>query len=71
MGMDLVGREGDFQFNMFAWENALRLAEMYGWEPAGTLAPEPRVMDEEDEDEEPFVFKDWNPGTTAPTTASG
>jgi hypothetical protein len=39
MGMDLKGKDSDFAFNLFAWGNTLRLACMYGWEPAGTRAP--------------------------------
>src|SRR4051794_37756746 len=35
--MDLSGPGGDFEFNNMPWSHLLRLASMYGWEPAGTV----------------------------------
>ena len=58
MGMDLSGSQGDFQLNMFAWENVLRLARMHGWEPAGTLPPLPSGKDE---GSGRVRFKEWDP----------
>jgi hypothetical protein len=46
----LSGPAGDFHFNIFGWEQALKLAELYGWEPAGTEAPK---RDDPDEAEDP------------------
>jgi hypothetical protein len=40
MGMDLSGRGGYFRFSNSAWCAVLELAYEYGWEPAGTEAPE-------------------------------
>jgi hypothetical protein len=37
MGMDLVGKGGDFRFNIFGWRAVLALAQMNGWKPAGTV----------------------------------
>ena len=37
MGMDLDGKGGDFRFNIYGWRAVLALAEMNGWEPAGTV----------------------------------
>jgi hypothetical protein len=51
MEMDLSGSGGDFHFNIFAWEQVLKLAQMYGWEPAGTEAPQ-RIEDEDAVDRE-------------------
>src|SRR5947209_3625904 len=60
MGMSLTGNTGGyFQFNMFAWGHALRLAEMHGWQPSGTLAPQDE--EEEEEDEEPRSYREWDP----------
>ena len=41
MGMDLFGEkdaERNFRFGIGAWSKLLELAEVYGWEPAGTVA---------------------------------
>jgi len=43
MGMDLSGKGGYFRFSNYAWHAALELAHEYGWEPAGTEAPEVTV----------------------------
>src|SRR5688572_26544385 len=34
--MDLYGKQGYFRFTLAAWNRMLRLAEHYGWRPAGT-----------------------------------
>ncbi len=39
MGVDLSGEGGDFGWDTFSWARLLRLAERYGWRPAGTLMP--------------------------------
>ena len=38
--MDLSGPRGDFSMNNTFWGAALDLAQLHGWEPAGTLPPE-------------------------------
>src|SRR6266700_1978839 len=48
MGMILVGAGGDIWVNVFEWGQLLRLAQSYGWVPAGTVLDEPDV--------------DWNGG---------
>ena len=40
MGYDLTGAGGYFRFGAPAWGKVLSLAYEYGWQPAGTLAPE-------------------------------
>ncbi len=41
MGMDLSGPTGDFGWDYFSWHKLLRVAERFGWQPAGTvLSPE-------------------------------
>jgi hypothetical protein len=47
MGMDLTGAGGEISFNIFAWAKVLDLAQQYGWEPAGTEAPDFEVKDED------------------------
>lgn len=42
MGMDRTGDGGSFRFNTAGWGQMLHLAEMSGWEPAGTKAPDLR-----------------------------
>jgi|SRR5215813_3761197 len=48
MGMILDGAGGNIWVNVFEWGQLLRLAQTYGWMPAGTLLDEPNV--------------DWNGG---------
>jgi hypothetical protein len=36
MAMHLHGVKGDFGWNAFSWIKLLRLAQNYGWQPAGT-----------------------------------
>src|SRR4051794_15663787 len=36
MAMDLTGAGGEFSWDVFSWGRLLRLAEKYGWQPAGT-----------------------------------
>jgi hypothetical protein len=52
MGMDLKGVGGEFWFNVIGWGQVLRLAQLYGWEPLGT------VIDEDDLDD--FPNREWN-----------
>ena len=40
MGMNLNSAVGDFFWYTFSWAKLLRLAERYGWEPAGTTIPD-------------------------------
>ena len=40
MGYDLTGAAGYSRFGAPAWGKVLSLAYEYGWQPAGTLAPE-------------------------------
>ena len=37
MGMDLSGSAGEFWWDVFSWHKLLRVAQRYGWEPAGTV----------------------------------
>jgi hypothetical protein len=46
MSMSLRGARGHLDFNIVAWGEVLRLAQQYGWEPAGTEAPDVQVRDE-------------------------
>jgi hypothetical protein len=39
MAMNLHGAAGDFGWDTFSWVKLLRLAEHYGWRPAGTTLP--------------------------------
>lgn len=41
MGMILEGAGGDIWVNVFEWGQILRLAQHYGWVPAGTILDEP------------------------------
>jgi hypothetical protein len=38
--MHLHSAKGDFAWDSFSWQKLLRLAEHYGWQPAGTTIPE-------------------------------
>ena len=41
MGYDLMNyKGGDFRFTAWAWSPVLGLAELYGWEPMGTVVTE-------------------------------
>jgi hypothetical protein len=40
MAMLLHSVRGDFGWDVFSWQKLLRLAESYGWRPAGTTLPE-------------------------------
>jgi len=41
MGYDLMSRNGgSFGFNIQGWQSVLFLAELYGWEPKGTVMTE-------------------------------
>ena len=45
MGYDLMNRNGgDFQFNYRSWGPVLLLAELYGWEPMGTVVTEDNLI---------------------------
>lgn len=48
MGLILEGAGGDIWASVFEWGQLLRLAQTYGWVPAGTVLDEPNV--------------DWNGG---------
>jgi hypothetical protein len=37
--MDLRSKHGEISFNNSSWGHLLKMAGVYGWEPAGTLAP--------------------------------
>ena len=37
--MHLNSAKGDFGWDSFSWQKLLRLAEQYGWRPAGTTLP--------------------------------
>ena len=41
MGMILQGAGGDIWVNVFEWGQILRLAQLYGWVPAGTILDDP------------------------------
>jgi len=41
MGMILQGAGGDIWVNVFEWGKILRLGQLYGWVPAGTILDEP------------------------------
>ena len=41
MGVDLIGH-GGASFNWHRWRACLDVAVAFGWEPAGTVAPDPR-----------------------------
>jgi len=41
MGMDLLGRQGDARFSHGAWADCLDRAIAFGWQPEGTVAPQP------------------------------
>jgi hypothetical protein len=60
MGMDLNGAGGSFRWNFFSWPRLLQIAEDYGWEPAGTLPPEPTPEDEEDTEEKAEGDRAWS-----------
>src|SRR5262245_53541873 len=54
VGMNLVGPQGQQDFNLFAWKLLIDLARRNGWEPAGTEPPAPGAWpEEEDEPGEP------------------
>jgi hypothetical protein len=38
-GHDILGRDWDFRCSTTFWEECLSLAEAFGWERAGTVAP--------------------------------
>ena len=40
MAMNLHSERGDFGWDVFSWQKLLRLAERYGWRPAGTTLSE-------------------------------
>jgi hypothetical protein len=40
MAMHLHSARGDFGWDIFSWQKLLRLAERYGWRPAGTTLSE-------------------------------
>ena len=40
MGMDFSGAGGAFSMHCGSWCKALQLARQYGWQPAGTVAPD-------------------------------
>lgn len=40
MGMDLIGRAGEFSVHESGWEYLLELARENGWEPGGTIEME-------------------------------
>jgi hypothetical protein len=44
MGMDLSGPAGDFWWDVFSWHKLLRIAQQYGWQPAGTWPPPSRSI---------------------------
>ena len=43
MGIILKGAGGDIWASVFEWGQLLRLAQLYGWVPAGTVLDEPNV----------------------------
>ena len=43
MGIILEGAGGDIWASVFEWGQLLRLAQSYGWVPAGTVLDEPNV----------------------------
>ena len=43
MGIILEGAGGDISASVFEWGQLLRLAQSYGWVPAGTVLDEPNV----------------------------
>lgn len=45
MGYDLYSAKGKFHWTVYDWSNVLKLANEFGWQPAGTEAPPP-VYDE-------------------------
>jgi hypothetical protein len=44
MGPDLSGPAGDFWWDCFSWHKLLRVAERYGWQPAGTVLAEDELQ---------------------------
>ena len=45
MGMILVRSDDDIWVNSFDWGQMLRLAQLYGWQPAGTVINEEDLND--------------------------
>jgi hypothetical protein len=44
--VDVYGQCGGFPFSERSWQLLLGLASRYGWQPAGTLAPDPDYFDD-------------------------
>jgi hypothetical protein len=61
MGMDIPGRDWDFRCSATFWEECLSLAEAFGWERAGTVAPLLAIKE---------IAMTVGMGTTAVTTIS-
>lgn len=43
MAIHLHNARGDFHWDSFSWAKLLRLAESYGWRPAGTTLPQSEI----------------------------
>jgi len=43
MGYDLCGRKSDFNCDIWQWMACVDLARCFGWTPAGTTSPGPRI----------------------------
>jgi hypothetical protein len=40
MSIDLIRQPDSLHFTVYVWGEILKLARLYGWQPAGTLPPE-------------------------------
>jgi len=53
---NLIGQGESLSLSLEEWAQALQLAHLYGWKPAGTLQPEP----EDASSVEPALLDQWD-----------